>query len=80
MTPVDFTLLITTTLGNQNLIAKVVLLIFLSIYILFSLILFFQIKQLSRIINQKGFSGVIESLSFVHLSIAVGLLAITISL
>lgn len=74
MTPADLAQFTTSTFLNQDFIAKILLLIFLSFYVLFSLIFFVQIKRLAHIVSEQNFSSVIQSLSVIHLSFAVILL------
>lgn len=77
MTPADFTQLIASIIGDQNLIAKILLLIFLSLYGFFAIILLIQVRELSKIVNQVGFTPVIKGLSVLHLGIVLVLLAVT---
>ena len=74
----DFAQLITTVINDQDLIAKVLLLIFISLYVFFAIILVTQVKHLSKIVDQVNVTPIIKGLSTLHLGVAVVLLVITV--
>ena len=70
----DFFQSIITSSLNQDSIVKILLVIFLSLYILFAVILMVQIRRFNAIINQVGFSPIFKALATGHLIAAVVLL------
>jgi len=64
---------------NQNLIAKGILIILLTMYLLFSLILSRQIFLLNNTVNQVTFSPVFKLLGLIHLVLVIGLLFFTLT-
>lgn len=64
--------------SNQDSIVKILLVLFLSFYILFALIVMVQIKRFTTIIDQVSFSPVIKMLSSTHLIVSVVLLIGTV--
>jgi len=75
--PTDFAQLITTIVNDQDLIAKVLLLIFMSLYAFFAIILLTQVNHLSKIVDQISVTPVIKGLSALHLGVAIVLLVTT---
>ena len=74
----DFAQLITSIVNDQDLIAKVLLLIFMSLYAFFAIILLTQVKHLSKIVDQISVTPIIKGISAIHLGVAVMLLVITV--
>lgn len=70
----DFLQLLITFSFNHDAVVKILLVIFLSLYILFAIILTIQIRKFSIIVNQVGFSPVFKALATGHLIAAVVLL------
>ncbi|OIP57167.1 MAG: hypothetical protein COX79_05440 [Candidatus Levybacteria bacterium CG_4_10_14_0_2_um_filter_36_16] len=70
----DFFQSIITSSLNQDSIVKILLVIFLSLYILFAVILMVQIRRFNAIINQVRFSPIFKALATGHLIAAVVLL------
>ncbi|KKQ93452.1 MAG: hypothetical protein A3C27_01270 [Candidatus Levybacteria bacterium RIFCSPHIGHO2_02_FULL_39_36] len=64
--------------SNQDLLFRIILIILISFYILFALILAMQIRNLNRIVNQITFSPIFKLLSFIHLGAAIALLIFTV--
>ncbi|OGH15962.1 MAG: hypothetical protein A3C30_03945 [Candidatus Levybacteria bacterium RIFCSPHIGHO2_02_FULL_40_18] len=60
--------------SNQDALFRIILIILISIYGLFALILFLQIRNLNRIINQITFSPIFIVFTLVHLLATVALL------
>lgn len=60
--------------ANQDSLFKIILTILIAIYGLFALILFIQIKNLNRVLNQLKFSPIFIILGLVHLLITFALL------
>lgn len=75
---IDFAQFITSIANDQDLIAKVLLLIFMSLYAFFAIILVTQVKHLSKIVDQISVTPIIKGLSALHLGVAVTLLVITV--
>lgn len=65
-------------LANQDSLFRIILIILIALYGLFALILFIQIRNLNRIVNQVTFSPVFIVLAFVHLTITLALLFFTV--
>lgn len=64
--------------SNQDLIVRVIVLIFLTMYTLFAFILVSQVKTLTNTYHQAGFSSMLQIISLVHAFAVVGLIIITI--
>lgn len=79
MTGPELIQLIVTFFTNQNLIAKVILIILLVMYLFFSLILSRQIFLLNNTVNQITFSPIFKLLGLIHLLLVIGLLFFTIT-
>jgi len=75
---IDFAQLITNIVSDQDLIAKIILLIFMSLYAFFAIILVTQVNHLSKIVDQVSVTPIIKGLSTLHLGVAVVLLVITV--
>ena len=60
--------------SNQDMLLKIALMILISIYGLFALILTVQIRNLNRIINQITFSPIFTVLAGAHLAATLALL------
>lgn len=59
---------------NQNLLARVALVITLSVYTLFALVLNRQIGLLSNMVDQITFSPVFKAIAIIHVLVTVALL------
>lgn len=64
--------------SNQDSLFRIILIILIALYGLFALILFIQIRNLNRIVNQVTFSPVFIVLAFVHLATILALLFFTV--
>lgn len=64
--------------ANQDLLFRIGLIVLMSLYILFALILALQVRNLNRIVNQISFSPIFSFLGILHLTAAVGLLLFTV--
>jgi len=60
--------------SNQDTLFRIILIILIAIYGLFALILFIQIRNLNRIVNQIAFSPVFIVLALIHLLAILALL------
>lgn len=65
----------TTILANQDILVKIALVLLLSVYLLFALVLTRQIFLLNDIINQITFAPIFKFLAILHLTLATILLA-----
>lgn len=74
----DFFQSLITSSFNQDVIVKILLVIFLSLYILFAVILTVQIRRFNAIVNQVGFSPIFKALATGHFVAAIVLLIGTI--
>lgn len=69
---------IVTILSDQDLISKFILIILISLYTLFAIVIMVQIRVLNRIINQIHFSEIFKFLALLHTGISLILLLFTI--
>mgnify|MGYP001560197416 CR=1 FL=1 len=60
--------------SNQDALFRITLIILIAIYGLFALILFIQVRNLNRIVNQITFSSVFIVLALIHLLATFALL------
>lgn len=74
MSITDIIQLIQTLFSNQDLIVKIILIVLLSLYVLFAIIVSRQIFVLNEIVNQISFSPIFKILSVIHVIIAILLL------
>lgn len=65
-------------LNDQNLMFKSILIIFISMYSLFSLVMLKQIFLLSEIVSNISFSSGLKILSLVNVLLSVGILIATV--
>lgn len=63
---------------NQDFLLKIFLLVLISLYGLFALILSIQIRNLNRIINQINFAPIFSLLATIHFAAAIALLLFTV--
>lgn len=66
--------LISKFFSDQDFLFKIILVILVSLYGLFALVLAIQIKNLNKIINQIDFSPVFNLLSLIHVGATIALL------
>lgn len=64
--------------SSQDIIFRFGLLILIALYGLFALILAIQVNNLNRVVNQIGFSSVLNVITFLHLIASLALLGATV--
>lgn len=78
MTIIEIIQFILSIITNQDLVLKLILVVFLVLYTLFAIIVARQIFILNEIVNQISFSPVFKFLAIMHALISATLLVITI--
>lgn len=78
MNPIDIVNSVITVIANQNLLVRIVLIIFLSIYGLFAVIVAYQIRLLTAYYDQTTFSPVLRTIGIIHVLATFILLLITV--
>lgn len=76
----DFFEQILSLINNPDLVFRLFLLVLLTFYGLFALILAFQIRSLNTVVRQVTFSSVFTTVSFIHAGIALFLMLFVIML
>lgn len=74
----DFMSFINNLFSSQDIIFRFGLLILIALYGLFALILAIQINNLNRVVNQIGFSTILNIIAFIHLVASLALLGATV--
>jgi hypothetical protein len=74
----DIMSLLSSLFASQDVIFRFALVILVALYGLFALIFAIQIGNLNRVINQVGFSAVLNFLAVLHFFAALALLALVV--
>lgn len=74
----DIATLIANFFASQDIIVRIGLIILIALYGLFALIVAIQISNLNRVVNQIGFSGILNFLAVVHFFLSIGLLILAV--
>lgn len=74
MTFIDVFQFVFNLFSDQDLIAKIVLSIFLILYTLFAIVLARQISLMTNLVNQTDFSPFLKLLSLVHIVASIAVL------
>ncbi len=69
---------INSLFSSQDIIFRFGLMILIALYGLFALIVAVQINNLNRVVNQIGFSGVLNFIALTHLVASLALLGATV--
>lgn len=78
MTLEDILTIINNFVSNQDLIIKIILIILLSLYGLYSIIVALQVRVLTTIVDQINSSGVLKFIAFLHAVLVIVLLLFTL--
>lgn len=70
--------IIPSLFSSQDTILRFALIILISLYGLFALIVAIQLNNLNRVINQIGFSIILNALALAHLLAALALLILSV--
>lgn len=70
----DIITIISSLFANQDILFKLALIILIALYGLFALIVAIQINNLNRVVNQIGFSRILNLLAILHFFAAIALL------
>ena len=74
----DIIQLIDSLFSNQDIIFRFVLIVLIALYGLFALIVAIQVGNLNKVVNQIGFSPVLNALAVIHFVAAIALLAFAV--
>lgn len=74
----DFLSLTTSLFSSQDLIFRLALIVLVALYGLFALIVAIQISNLNKVVNQIGFSGILNFAAVTHFFAAIALLIISV--
>lgn len=74
----DIASTVSSLLTSQEIIFKIALIILIAIYGLFALIVAIQISNLNRVVNQIGFSSVLNFLAVLHFFASLALLILAV--
>lgn len=74
----DLVNLINTLFSNQDLIIRFALVVLISVYDLFALIVAIQIGNLNKVVNQVGFSSILNVAAVAHFFATLALLVVAV--
>lgn len=74
----DFLSLTTSLFTSQDLIFRLALIVLVALYGLFALIVAIQISNLNKVVNQIGFSSILNFAAVAHFFAAIALLIISV--
>lgn len=75
MTISDIFQIISNIIANQDFLFRIILIVFLSLYALFSLVVAREISLLNNIVNQISFSPIFKLLAWFNIAFSIALLA-----
>lgn len=74
----DFLELTSSLFTSQDLIFRLALIVLIALYGLFALIIAIQINNLNKVVNQIGFSSILNLAAVLHFFAAIALLIISV--